>query len=507
MHAPSLLRRGAVGVVAVLVASLAAIAPASAVVEDTTPPSVPVVTTPWGGPWLTRTEGVITVGWAASSDAESGVTHYDVAVDDDLLVTRQADETSPTGHLHADLAVSHGPHTVTITAVDAAGNRATAVVSVLAGDPPAAPVVTTAVAGDGTVTLTWDPVESADPVEEYRVLVGGSWSASVWPGQATSATVGGLLNGSEYEVDVVAMNTFGETWTSLSLTPNRVFLTAPEPGTTTGTPVTVTWEPAHDIRSEVQYYVVNLDSVPVRFVGPDVTSVEMPLAAGRAEISVTAVTQDGVESTTSTWTVVEVAWVDKPTFVDVPSTHPFFSEILWMVQAGITTGYADGTFRALAPINRDAMAAFLYRYAAAELSGYTPPATPLFRDVPRSHPFYTEISWMGEMGISTGYSDGTFRPSTPVKRDAMAAFLFRFAGAEEYYAAPDDEMFYDVWWDDPFFTEISWLAETGISTGWPDATYRPDLAIERAAMAAFLYRMDQAASATIGAARPAPTPR
>lgn len=51
------------------------------------------------------------------------------------------------------------------------------------------------------------------------------------------------------------------------------------------------------------------------------------------------------------------------------------------------------------------------------------PSTPSFKDVPTTHPFYKEIEWMKAQGITTGYSDGTFRSSAPVNRDAMAAFF------------------------------------------------------------------------------------
>ena len=42
-----------------------------------------------------------------------------------------------------------------------------------------------------------------------------------------------------------------------------------------------------------------------------------------------------------------------------------------MKARGITTGWSDGTFRPNAPVNRDAMAAFIYRYSekVANLAG------------------------------------------------------------------------------------------------------------------------------------------
>jgi hypothetical protein len=48
-----------------------------------------------------------------------------------------------------------------------------------------------------------------------------------------------------------------------------------------------------------------------------------------------------------------------------------------------------------------------------------------FSDVAPGHPFYGEIAWMENTGISTGYPDGTYRPEEPVTRGAMSAFMAR----------------------------------------------------------------------------------
>ena len=57
-----------------------------------------------------------------------------------------------------------------------------------------------------------------------------------------------------------------------------------------------------------------------------------------------------------------------------------------------------------------------------------PPAGSRFSDVGTGHPFYREITWLADRGVTRGYADGTFRPSAAVNRDAMAAFLYRDAG-------------------------------------------------------------------------------
>jgi hypothetical protein len=69
--------------------------------------------------------------------------------------------------------------------------------------------------------------------------------------------------------------------------------------------------------------------------------------------------------------------------------------------------------------------AFCYRFAGE------PPFTPTaqtFSDVSPSHPFYDEIEWMAEEGISEGYQPGpTYRPGAAVTRQAMSAFLHRLS--------------------------------------------------------------------------------
>lgn len=174
-------------------------------------------------------------------------------------------------------------------------------------------------------------------------------------------------------------------------------------------------------------------------------------------------------------------------FTDVGEVNRFAGEIAWLADHGVVGGYGDGTFRPLAPVHRDAMAAFLYRVAGEP--DVTAPSVATFVDVPVNHPFATEIEWLATSGISTGWADGTFRPGDPVSREAMAAFLYRFAHDGADAPGCDGSRFADVPADHPFCGEIAWLAEAQISMGWSDGTFRPALSIERQAVAAFLFRL------------------
>ncbi|WP_434122503.1 putative Ig domain-containing protein [Paenarthrobacter nitroguajacolicus] len=191
---------------------------------------------------------------------------------------------------------------------------------------------------------------------------------------------------------------------------------------------------------------------------------------------------------------------DSVTFADVPSEAQFFTEIQWLASEGISTGWLqpDGQriYQPQAPVARDAMAAFMYRFA--RLPDYPSPAASPFADITNSTQFYKEMAWLSAQGISTGWteSDGskTYRPLNPVNRDAMAAFLYRLAGSP-VFTPPSTPPFADVPVGAQFYKEITWLASSNITTGWAEAdgskSFRPLTSVARDAMAAFMYRFRQ----------------
>lgn len=194
-------------------------------------------------------------------------------------------------------------------------------------------------------------------------------------------------------------------------------------------------------------------------------------------------------------------------FTDVNGKTLYREQIRWAAREGITTGWKDGTFRPYTATNRDAMAAFLYRLAGEP--EFQAPAVSPFVDYGPNNSFYKEVTWLHAQGITTGWTDGPrdttaeYRPFTPVARDAMAAFIYRFAsldgdafqGPAEGYEGPAQSPFADYSHGNLFYDEISWLAEQGISTGWTDgpadttAEFRPFASINRDAMVVFMWRL------------------
>jgi hypothetical protein len=110
-----------------------------------------------------------------------------------------------------------------------------------------------------------------------------------------------------------------------------------------------------------------------------------------------------------------------------------------------------------------------------------------FRDVATNHAFYQAIEWMADTGISEGYPDQTFRPTAHVSRQAMAAFLHRLMGNPPASGSPPP--FPDVPADHQFLAAIHWMVGAGVAEGFDDGTFRPLEPVTRSAMAAFLYRL------------------
>ena len=189
-------------------------------------------------------------------------------------------------------------------------------------------------------------------------------------------------------------------------------------------------------------------------------------------------------------TVTDAAILSILRFNDVPPSVPFAADIAWLDQTGITTGNPDGSYGYYAPVSRQAMAAFIYRYAGSPNGAKPTCSVAPKTDVPKTSMFCGEITWLIAQGITKGYPDGSFHPTESISREAMAAFMYRFAGkpnGEQPTCETAPKI--DIPVGRVFCGEIAWMIASGISTGFPDSTFRPNLLVQRSSMAAFLHRL------------------
>ncbi|WP_051224920.1 S-layer homology domain-containing protein [Pseudoclavibacter soli] len=167
-------------------------------------------------------------------------------------------------------------------------------------------------------------------------------------------------------------------------------------------------------------------------------------------------------------------------FLDVYNIS-FERDIYWAVDKGIAKGWDDGTFRPYEGMTRDAFAAFLYRYAGSPKVS----VSASFPDI-AGNQHADAIRWMAAEGITTGYEDGLFHPERTITRDALAAFLYRYAGSP---SVSGTTTLNDVS-NNQHVTAITWLSQSKITTGYPDGGYHPYATVTRDAFAAFLHRYD-----------------
>ena len=165
----------------------------------------------------------------------------------------------------------------------------------------------------------------------------------------------------------------------------------------------------------------------------------------------------------------------------------FYIEELAGKVPAITTGFADGGFHPVDFVTRGQMGAFLQRSLQLPLLPYAG----TFSDVASDYFAAQAIEACVTAGIATGFSDGTFRPLTNVKRNQMAVFLARgLVGGEAFVPSflASDQSFNDVTVSDFGFNHIEFCFENGITTGFADGGFHPANNVTRGQMAAFLYR-------------------
>lgn len=173
-------------------------------------------------------------------------------------------------------------------------------------------------------------------------------------------------------------------------------------------------------------------------------------------------------------------------FSDVTFANSFYGDIEWLASTGITTGYADGRFGVGDPVLREQMAMFLYRAAGSPAVDTTGCHT--FADVPEGSQFDAAICWLKREQITTGYSATQFGYGDRVLREQMAAFIHRAAGSPAVTDRSRCDGFEDVPAGSGFGPAICWLGQEGITTGYSPTTYGYGDPVLREQMAAFLHR-------------------
>jgi uncharacterized protein YkwD len=153
----------------------------------------------------------------------------------------------------------------------------------------------------------------------------------------------------------------------------------------------------------------------------------------------------------------------------------------------LSTGREDGSFAPEEPVSRGQMASFLHRKLVAASSGLPVGEPGRFADVSGVHA--EAIAALAEVGVITGYADGTFRPAASVTRGQMATFLERTWALVDggVPREPTSARFADTS-GSVHRGAIERVVEAGWAGGYGGGIYRPDEPVRRDHLALFLTR-------------------
>ena len=113
--------------------------------------------------------------------------------------------------------------------------------------------------------------------------------------------------------------------------------------------------------------------------------------------------------------------------------------------------------------------------------------TSQFKDVKNTSKYYYKaVLWAAEQGITTGYSDGTFRPDDECTRGQVVTFLWRAKGSPKPTGVSNP--FTDVPSGKYYTYAVLWALQNNITTGRTPTTFGPDDACTRGHVVTFLYR-------------------
>ena len=103
--------------------------------------------------------------------------------------------------------------------------------------------------------------------------------------------------------------------------------------------------------------------------------------------------------------------------------NPYYTAILWAVSEGITLGVDSTHFAPDATVTRAQFVTFLWRYENKPAA--KPGVTLKDLGTVTNADFKSAILWAAGEGITTGYADGSFRPNAVCTRAHVVTFIYR----------------------------------------------------------------------------------
>ena len=139
-------------------------------------------------------------------------------------------------------------------------------------------------------------------------------------------------------------------------------------------------------------------------------------------------------------------------------------------------GYKDGTLRPNGNITRGEVATIFFRLLTDDAREEYWSQTNDYTDVAPEKWCNNAISTLSNMGVISGYSDGTFRPDSSITRAEFSKMAVNFF---DYTVKEYQGYFPDVEESDWYAVYVEAAKEMKLIEGYTDGTFQPDKAITR----------------------------
>ena len=181
---------------------------------------------------------------------------------------------------------------------------------------------------------------------------------------------------------------------------------------------------------------------------------------------------------------------EKPPFTDVAEGAWYYDAVKYVYHNGLFQGVSETIFRPESPMNRAMVVTVLHRLAGSPAAE----GEIAFTDVPADQYYEEALIWAVDNGLAEGVSETAFAPTSPVTREQLVTFLYRYAefAGMDVSGKADLTVFADSDKVSSYAEEaMAWAVDAGIIDGVGNNTLAPRNNATRAQVAAMLMRFDQ----------------
>lgn len=175
-------------------------------------------------------------------------------------------------------------------------------------------------------------------------------------------------------------------------------------------------------------------------------------------------------------------------FIDVGENDWYYDVVRYVYENGLMTGITDNRFGPNLDVTRAMFIAVLYRIEKYPESFSSP-----FTDLKKGEYYENAVNWGYENGVVQGISDTEYAPEMTIRREQMAAMLYRYAGYKGYDTT-FDKAAAQKFSDSEKISEyavpaMNWAVENGLFYGKENNVLDPLSNVTRAEAAAILKRL------------------